>query len=64
MTFGPFTYAFVDDAKWLWAIVTNYKGSQEYDDILFAFDEDNLPTRRQVEIIIEALKEEICKKSK
>jgi len=57
VTFGRLSYALIDSPSdaWYWAIVRDYRGSQEYGDILFGFWEDSLPTREQVETILLSL---------
>lgn len=56
-TVGRFTFAKIDTSSdvWLWSIVTDYEGSQDYGEIICSFDESDLPTALVVKIILDAL---------
>lgn len=56
-TVGRFSYAHVDtdSDRWMWAIVTDYEGCQDYGDIICAFDSDNLPNETVLDLLLEAL---------
>jgi len=56
-TVGIFTFAHVEfwDDSWGWAIVTHYKGSQEYGDVVCGFVENVLPNPVVLEIMLESL---------
>ena len=59
MQIRDLTFAHVDGPsdRWLWAIVRDYEDCQAYGEIIMAFneDEDLLPTRAEVRVIMRAL---------
>lgn len=54
---GNLTYAHVDgyDDVWVWAIVTDYSGCQDYGTVRMAFHDNELPTIADVRVILDAL---------
>lgn len=54
---GRLTFAHVDgpDDRWAWAIVTEYKGCQEYGEILMAFQDECTPSPARLAVILAAL---------
>jgi hypothetical protein len=55
MKVGKYTYAFVDLDEWLWAIVTDYKGPQEFGEVICAFQELYQPELTNIEKFMKAL---------
>lgn len=55
LTIGKYTYAFVDLDVWLWAIVTNYRGPQEFGEVVTAFAEGFEPDHQTVTNIMKAM---------
>lgn len=51
---GKWTFAHVDcpDDNWRWAIVSNYEGCQDYDEIIMAFPEEYVPVEELVDKIL------------
>lgn len=58
---GPFTFAKVDlpDDNWAWSIVTDYKGPQEYGDVIVVFLEGWEPTEPVVSCMLQAFYENL-----
>jgi hypothetical protein len=55
LTIGKYTYALVDLDVWLKAIVTDYRGPQDFGNVVCAFAEEYEPPQDIVERIMRAL---------
>ena len=55
ITMGRLTFAEVDDDKWYWAIVLDFKDCQDFDMILCGFEGQAIPSDRVVKAMMEGL---------
>lgn len=56
---GTLTYAHVDgpDDVWFWAIVSGYKGCQDYDEVVVAFADGYEPNAEAIPAILRSLED-------
>ena len=50
---GRYTFAQVDLGKWLWAIVRDYVGPQEFGDVVCVFDAEHTPPPEVVQTLLQ-----------